>query len=336
VPPRVRPLLVRAGARFACAGDGLCCADAHLLGPVSAPEARALRAAHPGSIVRDQGLAVIRTQEDGTCGFLTQAGRCRIHTSPLKPRTCHRYPFLLTATPEGGRIATDHRCPCRSMGPRPPLRAEDAEAALRDASGRLAADVRIGARVPLDPGRALTWAAWRERESEMLARLDAGEPPERVLEASPFPALRAGSWRGVGADLADDEGVRRWERANQWAGDALLALHGASPRARRPRPWADAFDRAEARSPEPEDPEAMLADWIADALWSLEWTTRGDLALARADLATRVVIARWIGARLESEGVRADRARAEGISVAEIVALSDTWSELMAGAVSPA
>jgi hypothetical protein len=74
----------------------------------------------------------------------------------------------------------------------------------------------------------------------------------------------------------------------------------------------------------------MLADWIADAIWSLEWTGRGDFALARADLATRLAIARWIAAHLESrEGARADRATAEAIAVAEIVGLSDAWSAIL-------
>jgi len=162
--PRHRPLLVRSGARFACTGDGLCCADAHLLGPVSPREARAIAGARPGSIVRDGGLVVIRTQQDGTCTFLDRSGRCEIHAHPLRPRTCHRYPFLLVSTPEGGRIGTDHRCPCRSMGPRPLLRAADVEGALRDAAGRLSVDRRVDAPIPIEKGRTIPWTAWRELE----------------------------------------------------------------------------------------------------------------------------------------------------------------------------
>ena len=34
-PSKPRPLIVRPGARFACAGDGLCCTDLHALGPLT-------------------------------------------------------------------------------------------------------------------------------------------------------------------------------------------------------------------------------------------------------------------------------------------------------------
>ena len=326
---RARPLIVRPGARYACAGDGLCCADAHLLGPVSPPEARALRAEHPGATYREQGFVLLRTKRDGTCTFLTRGGRCEIHHSPLKPRTCHRYPFLLTATPEGGRVGTDHRCPCRSMGARPALRVEDAEAALRGPAGRLSVDLRVEGSVRLAPRRAISWSSWRAHEAELLERLAEGERVEQVLDAAPFPELRGLSWLQVGLDLADDHTEMRWARAHQWAGDAILALQGHPLPGVRARPWRDAFDRAEARTPELQSQEAMLADWIADAVWALEWTTRGSFALARRDLATRLAMARWIAARLAAEGAREDRAVAEAIAVVEMAGLSETWTGVL-------
>lgn len=325
---RVRPLLVRPGARFACAGDGLCCADAHLLGPVSPREARALRVEHPGATTREHRFVLLRTQAGGTCTFLSPAGRCAIHASGAKPRTCHRYPFLLTATPDGGRIGTDHRCPCRTMGARPPLRAEDAEPALRDAAGRLSTDHRAPPSIALAPRRRVGWSRWRELEGELLARLASGERVEDVLDAPSFPELAEGSWLQIGVDLALDEKETRWARANQWAGDAIVALvSGRAPSDLRPRPWADAFDRAEARTSHEQSQDDMLADWIADAIWTLEWTLRGDFALARADLATRVTLARWIAARLARTGLRPDRALAEAIAIAEILGLSDPWGD---------
>lgn len=326
---RARPLIVRPGARFACAGDGLCCADAHLLGPVSPAEGQAIRTLHPGATVREQGFVLLRTKRDGTCTFLTGGGRCTIHESPLKPRTCHRYPFLLTATPEGGRIGTDHRCPCRSMGARPPLRVEDAEPALRGPRGRLSVDLRVEGSVRLAPRRSVSWARWRELEQELLARLEQGERVENVLDAPAFPALRELTWVRVGVELAEDAREMRWARAHQWAGDAILALHGRPPRRSRARPWRDAFDRAEARTPVAEDPERMLADWIADAVWTLEWTTRGSFASSRRELATRVAMARWMCARIVAEGAREDRAMAEAIAVVEMAGLSETWTEVL-------
>lgn len=331
-PARLRPLLPRPGARFTCAGDGLCCADAHLLGPISPREARALRADRPGCTTREHALVLLRTSaSSGACTFLSEDARCSIHTSVTKPRTCHRYPYLLVATPDGGRVGTDHRCPCRTMGARALLRGEDAEPSLRDSAGRLASDHRIDGVVPLAPGRALSWPEWRAHEASLLTRLASGELPERVLDARPFPPLGGGeSWLGIGLQLAADERPMRWARANQWAGDAIAALHGRPPILLRPRPWSDAFDRAEARTPTPEPTEPMLADWIADIIWTLEWTLHGDFERACTELATRLAVARWIAARLESEGARPDRAFAEAIAIAEIVGLSETWVALFA------
>ncbi|UJR82410.1 YkgJ family cysteine cluster protein [Sandaracinus amylolyticus] len=329
MPVRARPLIVRPGARFACAGDGLCCADAHLLGPLSPAEGRAIRAEHESAILREQGMVLLRTKRDGACSFLTRGGRCAIHTSPLKPRTCHRYPFLLTATLDGGRIGTDHRCPCRTMGARPLLRESDAEPALLGSGGRLSVDLRAPESIPVSAGRSVPWATWRAREAALMTRLEQGERVESVLDAAPFPAVRDGSWPQIGFELADDDRPMRWARAHQWAGDAILALHGEAIRETRPRPWSDAFGRAQRRTPEVLSPDAMLADWIADAIWTLEWATRGSFVLARAELATRVAMARWIAARLESEGTRLDRAMAEAIAVVEMVGLSETWTAVL-------
>src|SRR5260370_891972 len=40
---KVRPLLLREGARYACFGDGLCCTDMHALGPLTRSEVVQLR-----------------------------------------------------------------------------------------------------------------------------------------------------------------------------------------------------------------------------------------------------------------------------------------------------
>lgn len=237
-------------------------------------------------------------------------------------------------------MGTDHRCPCRTLGlARSPITVEVAEAALRDGCGRLSADHRIVGKVRISAHRAVHWEDWRRIEAQMLARLASGERVESVLESEPFPPLTIGSWLQIGTDLADGERPMRWARAIQWVGEAIVALQGgAQHRTRptvRPRPWVDAFDRAARRTPHPEDPEAMLGDWIADAIWSLEWTARGSFALARADFATRVAIARWLAARFEAEGARGDRAMAEAIAITEITSLSETWTEILARVRAP-
>jgi hypothetical protein len=326
---RIRPLLARRGASFTCAGDGLCCTDVHLLGPISRNEQRALRQVYPGSTARQYGMLTLCVKDAGGCTFLTCGNRCAIHAESIKPRTCDRYPFLLTATPDGGRIGTDHRCPCRSMGDRAPLDTSSIEPSLRDSAGRLVADHRVEDEVPLAEGRFCSWRQWQEHESRLLERLHEGEAPEHVLDARPFPALRDRQWLDVAFELGASSHMARWACANRWMASAIAALHGNPCEELPERPWASAFDSAEERVGL-QNPQVMLNDWIADAIWNLEWTERGDFARACAELTTRIAAARWIAERLEHDGHRTDRAMAEAISIVEIVGLSETWKSIVA------
>lgn len=325
---RIRPLLVRPGARFTCAGDGLCCTDVHLLGPVSRSEARELRKLHPGCTARQHGMLALRAHETGACTFLTSHHRCAIHAESFKPRTCDRYPFLLIATPDGGRIGTDHRCPCRTMGERALLDPSKIERSLSDSAGRLAADHRVEDEVPIVTGHSCSWQEWRALEERLLGRLEAGERAEHVLDAECFPPLTDRTWLDVAFELDAETSGARWACASRWMGQAIAALHGSPCPTPAPRPWAPVFDRAESRAPR-QHPERILSDWVADVIWTLEWTRRGDFGRARADLATRVSAARWIHARLEDAGHRPDRAMAEAISIVEIVGLAETWESIV-------
>src|SRR5690606_32500006 len=58
------------------------------------------------------------------------------------------------------------------------------------------------------------------------------------------------------------------------------------------RPWAAAFDRAQAREGAPREERDVLSDWLADEIWSLRWTDDRTFDVARLELATRFVIAR--------------------------------------------
>jgi hypothetical protein len=125
----------------------------------------------------------------------------------------------------------------------------------------------------------------------------------------------------------------RFGVALAWFAESVLARAGYR-RTTNARPWSDAFDRAEARSPSPAEPAAMIADWIADSLWAMEWTTEiGSLALARAELATRLYIVRDVAKRIARAGVRADRATAEALMIADLVGDSAHWHELSPGFV---
>lgn len=328
---RARPLLARTGARFVCAGDGVCCEDVHLLGPVTRAEAGVLERAHPQAIDRRLGLPLVRTDETGRCVLLSAEHRCTVHPTskrPIAPRSCRRFPYLLVATPDGGRIGTDHRCPCRTMGVRPQITAQDAESSLLDAAGRLSIDRRVEGTIPIEPRVRVGWARWRTLEAELLGALGSGRV-EDALACDPFPALDAMSWPQVAHDIADEVPDTRWGWALRWFAAHLGAASTGAPGDVLPRPWRVSFDRAEARTTAAEDPEAMLRDYVADAIWSMEWALRGTLLHARLELRTSVAVARSVAHTLRGRGVRDDRAMAEAILIAEVGAVSEAWTSVV-------
>lgn len=327
---RALPLLVRPGATYACFGDGLCCSDAHVLGPVSREEAARVRSVDPAAVGRHAGLRIaeLRTR-DRACVFYD--GSCslhRMHGAAFKPAPCRRFPFGLVRTPVGLRVTTAHRCPCRSMGERPALDVEDARRSLSDRAGRLSVDREVN-RVRLAGARRVSFARYAAVEAPLLSALAGGALPEDVLDAEPLPPLDGASWSDVAHRLRGYVDGTSCGEGLAWAGDALLALggqrRGALPRA---RPWAAAFERAEARSV-PSDPEALLRDWVADVLWELGWTEDTTFALARAELATRLAMARWAMARMVESGTRPDRAAAEAVLVVELAGQSPLWPAVL-------
>jgi len=264
-----------------------------------------------GAIVRGRHLAVLTPTEQGHCTFLADDMRCEIHSSGVKPRSCARYPFLLAATPAGGRIGTDHRCPCRTMGDRPLLTVEDALPSLLDRRGRLSADRRIEGRIAIERGRRVSFARYEAIEAERLGRIE------------PARGLRSKRWRALATRMdAIAEAPTRWGAMHAAFARGLEAL--AEKRACVPfaRPWAESFERAERRSITVGDPEAMLADWAADVIWALEWTFAMSLAEAEGEIALRAEIARVLARSLPS---RRDAAMAEAIAIVEVAGLSDEW-----------
>jgi Fe-S-cluster containining protein len=341
-----RELAVRPGASFTCHGDGLCCTDIHQLGPVSAREAPALEALEAGVVVRLGGLRLLRlhdTHRQGGCAFLEPDLRCRIHAAPARPRSCHRFPYALVRTPDGARVATDHRCPCRSLGERAPLDPEKARAALVDTSGRLSADRRVEGRIPVSGRSRIGWARYLSLEAALLGELagaSAARRVEDILGVEPFPALEGRSWEQVGIELASETRASRWGEAFRLFGRTLAWLH-APPDERpprltfAPRLWAEAFDRAERRTAfdaaRADDAiERMYADFAADVLWALEWPLFHDLAQLRLELASRLAVARTFARALVAAGHRPDRAAAESLAMIEVVGVSPSWLALAA------
>lgn len=330
--PRTRPLATRPDARFACFGDGLCCTDIHALGPVSRAERRALPLLPGDALVMHSGIgALVLRTEAGRCAQLDANG-CRIHArggSEAKPTSCRRFPYGLVATPLGGRITTEHRCPCRTMGERPPIDAGDAEASLRGPGGRLRADRRIGPRIRLERRRSVSFARYVVHETALLDALRNAEDPLEALGVEPFSELDGIRYEDVAHHLRASIDGTRTGTALAFAGDILLAYVEERRIPLRDRPWKDSFDRAEARST-PSDPKAMLADFMADEIYALRWAERTSLLGARRELATRARVATIVASRLQHAGARGDRAMAEGVMIAEMLGLSGAWMMVVA------
>ena len=59
----------------------------------------------------------------------------------------------------------------------------------------------------------------------------------------------------------------------------------------------------------------------------LTWDCTFDVA--RAELSTRWSAASWVAKRLERQGVRGDQAAAEAVMMAELVACSEHWGDVV-------
>ncbi len=305
---------------------------------MSRSEARHIQAIEPGSVCYDpeaEGPA-IDCSPHGRCRFLNESG-CRIHAAlgaEAKASMCRRFPYGLIATPVGGRVTTEHRCPGRTLGEHSGIDLGEAESSLRVGARGLIADDRIEEPVALGGNRYVSFRRYAEMESAMLGRLAAGERAELVLAAEPLPRLNGPTWKGFAGELVELEDDSAWAKAMVWFGDALLQLGAGTRPPRRDRPWAAAFEKAAASRNAPRSTEALFNDWVADELWMLRGLLLAPFDAARAELATRLAAARIIARRLEDEGVRPDQAAAESVLVAEIAAISSDWPGLV-GAIAP-
>lgn len=304
----------------------------HAVGPISLAERTLLRGVADGVVVysRATGDHVLAMREDGTCVFLGEDG-CAIHTplgGRLKPAACRHFPLGLTATPTGWRATLEAKCPCATLGERPELTEETVREGLADRAGRLRPDFEI-AHVTLRPGKTIDFEAYEALERDWLMRLEQGEDPASVLDRLPLAGRPHAHWAQLGRSYLSDPGHTRFHIAVRWMGAALVRLAGGEQAFEESRPWAAAFDRAEARASVPSDPGDVERTWIAESLWSLKWARRGSLEVARWELATRLAAARDIRAHLVAEGLRPDRAAAEAVMIADLVGDAPGWDDVV-------
>ena len=326
--PRSRPLLVRPGAAFRCFGDGLCCTDIHALGALTRSEVKELRQRDKLSVIySDEIEAHCLKPVDHHCLYLDEQ-RCSLHArhgAEAKPVGCRRFPYGLVNTPLGGRVTTEHRCTCRTLGERPPLSLDDAEASLRDRAGRLEVDQDAPSRIALSAGKRVPFATYAALEAGMIERLNAGEAAESVILAKPLPELTEGGWASIAVEHIETCDDSAGGVAFAWFGDALLELAKGHTPPQRPRPWRAAFERALARGGPAQSAEQVYNDWIADELWGFRWLPWGPFDVARAELATRLAAARVIQRRVQREDVRDDQAAAEAVMICELISEGAEW-----------
>lgn len=197
----LRPL---PGARFACTMCGSCCGG-HVVGPVSpailnglAPHVPSLEAEVKAARKVDKGLFfvlpvqratpgedVVCHAASGSCVFLDDQGLCRIHGKlggEKKPLPCRIFPWELTATPTGVRVAVQRECRDflgATSADKPTI--AESEAELRT----LLAEIPGLFTPPLTPmtrsEKVASWAEYEAIESRLLVTL--GELPENGCEA---------------------------------------------------------------------------------------------------------------------------------------------------------
>jgi Fe-S-cluster containining protein len=327
---------VRPGASFRCFGDGLCCTDIHALGILTRSEVSSLRKFNKLAVVYSEDIDGHALRPvDNRCLFLGSNELCGLHAqygAEAKPMGCRRFPYGLVTTPFGGRITTEHRCTCRTLGERPPLSIEDADASLRDRAGRLEVDKDAPKKIDLTWNQSVWFADYVEIEARLIERLNAGERAEDVLAAKVLPPLSVGDrgWPTIAVEHIETRDSTAGGEAFGWFGDALLELSAGHTPPQRPRPWAAAFERAAARGGE-QTAEAVYNDWIADELWGFRWVEWGPFDVARAELATRLACARLIQKRVERAGVtREDQAAAEAVMVCELASEGADWPKTAA------
>ena len=116
-----------------------------------------------------------------------------------------------------------------------------------------------------------------------------------------------------------------------WCGDAILHLNEGHRPPKRERPWAPAFERGLARTTSPRGSEAIFNDWLADELWMLRWLDYGcSFDVGRAELATRLAVAREVHRSLRASRVPVEQAAAEAVMVGEMAGAANDWADTVA------
>ncbi|MCC6621087.1 MAG: YkgJ family cysteine cluster protein [Deltaproteobacteria bacterium] len=186
--PAEAPLVVRPEARFTCTMCGSCCGG-HNVGPVDpdildglAPHLDGLAAASGRDDARglffqiggEVGGQVLCHSVGGSCVFLTEDRKCRIHAElggDKKPRPCRIFPYELIATPRGVAVTIQRECRGFPEARNGKLLSESLDE-LREVmalAGRLPIVRPIVKRLD---GTVLDWASYEALEERLHALVD--------------------------------------------------------------------------------------------------------------------------------------------------------------------
>jgi Fe-S-cluster containining protein len=228
---RARRLVIPEGLRFSCQGCGLCCRRGWIIQMPRADRDRLL--AHDWSaaapepaggrlIVPGGGEWRFAVDEAGTCRFLGEGQRCRIHAElgyDAKVLACRLYPLYFVHCGPEVRVGAHFSCPAVVAGTGQPL-AEQRSALRRlqrDAEGDSGPPPAEITGTAFCPRRSISWQRLEGLETLLLGALAATE----------LPLLRRVVMAGRVLDLLEE---RYAEDLDEATFDALLAGVGARAR----------------------------------------------------------------------------------------------------------
>jgi hypothetical protein len=235
----------------------------------------------------------------------------------------------LVQTPLGLRVVTPHRCPCRTLGPRPLITPQSVAEEIVILNSPLDPDYTVSGELRLSRNERVRFAAWLPMEAQWIELLCKTDDPAAALQSSPWPQLRGLAWQAIAAKFCKAKDDSSFETAKSLMGFAIAQAHEGSAIPALKRPWSRFFDAAEKRVLQaPQATHEMYGDWLADELWSLQWTQYGSFARGRTDLATRLDVAKRLAASFEEQGLVPERAVAEALLVVDVITHSELWFDV--------
>ena len=180
---------IDSGQRFACSQCGRCCRGFDVV--VTAAEIEFYRRRHAGAWFRGASdaddpfervpgapaLQRIRKREDGSCGFLSDDNRCRIHEelgAASKPLTCRLFPYAFHTAADGIVVKASFNCPTIAANEGAPIADGKARAALESLRDEwFALHPSKPAALELVSGRSMTTRTLRLLRENLLTMLAA-------------------------------------------------------------------------------------------------------------------------------------------------------------------